>query len=82
MKRIMLSLLLSTVVCTPAAVQPIFEYVKTPDEAYDWEQSDNAKTGENDWLLLFPMTKVVVRAMDAVEEYAAEAWETPVWKFC
>jgi len=179
MKRIMLALLLSTVVCTPVVAQPVFDYVNAPDDAYAWEEMGTRKlgagtkltelqltsqvwrslrwthrlqiitprqmrhpqtamliitggvpgqqeqnylamaanmisapvvvlgdipnqpllggltednliaytfdqylaTGESDWPLLFPMTKAAVRAMDAVEEYTTETWESPVSKF-
>ncbi len=179
MKGIILAMLLSTGICVTAAGQPVFDYVKAPDDAYGWEKSGEAKIGlgaavtnlsltsqvwrgirwthrlqiitprqmrhpetamlvitggapgqqeqnylamaatmlsapvvvlgdipnqplfdgltednliaytfdqyltteESDWPLLFPMTKAAVRAMDAIEEYTAEAWEAPVSRF-
>ncbi|MCD6359368.1 MAG: phenylacetic acid degradation protein [Armatimonadetes bacterium] len=39
------------------------------------------ETGDTTWPLLFPMTKAAVRAMDMVEEYTAEEWDTPVTSF-
>ncbi len=60
--------------------QPLFDGLAEDSLiAYTFDQY--LATGESDWPLLFPMTKAAVRAMDAVEEYTGQAWETPVSKF-
>ncbi len=60
--------------------QPLFDGL-TEDNLIAYTFDQYLTTGESDWPLLFPMTKAAVRAMDAVEEYTAEAWETPVSRF-
>ena len=39
------------------------------------------KTEDEDWPLLFPMTKSLVRAMDALQAFATEEWKTEVKSF-
>jgi len=60
--------------------QPLFDGL-TEDNLIAYTFGQYLATGESDWPLLFPMTKAAVRAMDAVEEYTAEAWETTVSRF-
>jgi len=60
--------------------QPLFEGL-TEDNLIAYTFAQYLDTGQSDWPLLFPMTKAAVQAMDAVEEYTAEAWETPVSSF-
>ncbi len=57
--------------------QPLFDDLRE-DALISYTFSEFLDSGEADWPLLFPMTKAAVRAMDAVEEYTAQAWETPV----
>src|SRR5262245_32604495 len=39
------------------------------------------KTGDASWPLLFPMTKSLVRAMDALQEFAKQEWKAEVKSF-
>lgn len=39
------------------------------------------KTGDPNWLLLFPMVKSVVKSMDVVQKFTEKKWKQPVEKF-
>ncbi len=57
--------------------QPLFDGLKEDALiAYTFEKY--LETGEEDWPLLFPMTKAAVKTMDAVEAFTAEQWEQPI----
>lgn len=60
--------------------QPLFDDLRE-DALIAYTFSQYIESGEEDWPLLFPMTKAAVRVMDAVEEYTAGAWERPVTSF-
>lgn len=59
--------------------QPLFDNLRE-DALIAYTFAQFLESGEADWPLLFPMTKAV-RAMDAIEEYTAQAWERPVTSF-
>lgn len=52
--------------------QPMLDLTEDRLIAYTFDQY--AKTGDPEWPLLLPMVKSAVRAMDAVEQSAAEDW--------
>ena len=47
--------------------------------AYTFEQY--VQTGEDDWPLLFPMTKAAVKAMDAIQELSRKEWGAGITQF-
>lgn len=57
--------------------QPLFDNLRE-DALIAYTFAKYLETGEEDWPLLFPMTKAAVRTMDAVEQYTEEAWERPI----
>ena len=59
--------------------QPIFERREDALIAYTFDQY--LESGEADWPLLLPMVKSAVRAMDAIQAYAAEHWRMSVASF-
>jgi PhoPQ-activated pathogenicity-related protein len=59
--------------------QPMFERREDALIAYTFDQY--LAGGETDWPLLLPMVKSAVRAMDAIQAFAAERWQMPVTSF-
>jgi PhoPQ-activated pathogenicity-related protein len=59
--------------------QPIFDRREDALIAYTFDQY--LESGETDWPLLLPMVKSAVRAMDAVQAFAAERWKMSVASF-
>ena len=59
--------------------QPIFERREDALIAYTFDKY--LESGEADWPLLLPMVKSAVRAMDAIQAYAAEHWRMSVASF-
>ena len=59
--------------------QPMFERREDALIAYTFDHY--LTSGEADWPLLLPMVKTAVRAMDAVQAFAAERWQMPVASF-
>lgn len=57
--------------------QPLFDNLRE-DALISYTFDRYIETGDETWPLLFPMTKAAIKAMDAVEEYTAEAWEQPI----
>jgi PhoPQ-activated pathogenicity-related protein len=59
--------------------QPIFDRREDALIAYTFDQY--LESGEADWPLLLPMVKSAVRAMDAIQAFAAERWQMSVASF-
>jgi PhoPQ-activated pathogenicity-related protein len=59
--------------------QPIFDRREDALIAYTFDQY--LESGEADWPLLLPMVKSAVRAMDAIQAFAAERWQLSVASF-
>ncbi|MFS8606489.1 MAG: PhoPQ-activated pathogenicity-related family protein [Gammaproteobacteria bacterium] len=59
--------------------QPIFGLREDDLIAHTFEQY--LATGEPDWPLLLPMVKAAVRAMDAVQAFAASDWQVDIDRF-
>jgi PhoPQ-activated pathogenicity-related protein len=72
---------LETVVAVLAQVpfQPLFGMTEDELIAYSFEQY--LETGDNEWPLLLPMVKSVVRAMDATQAFVSETWQMPLDRF-
>lgn len=60
--------------------QPLFDGLKE-DALIAYTLDEYLKTGDADWPLLLPMVKSAVRAMDAVQDYAAERWSLEIEGF-
>jgi PhoPQ-activated pathogenicity-related protein len=59
--------------------QPLFGHQEDALIAYTFAQY--LQSGDATWPLLFPMTKSVVKAMDAVQEFSKQQWQHPITKF-
>jgi PhoPQ-activated pathogenicity-related protein len=60
--------------------QPIFDG-KVEDQIISYTMDEYLQTGDPTWLLLLPMTKSAVRAMDAVQEFAKQEWKSDLTDF-
>lgn len=71
---------------TPVAIllhvpyQPLFDGL-TEDDLIALTFERYLETGDNEWPLLLPMVKTVVRAMDTVQTYAAQEWSVAIDSF-
>ena len=71
---------------TPVAVlrhvpfQPLFDGL-TEDRIIALTFDRYLETGDNDWPLLLPMVKTVVRAMDTIQTFAAQEWGVHIDSF-
>jgi PhoPQ-activated pathogenicity-related protein len=59
--------------------QPMFDRREDALIAYTFDQY--LESGEADWPLLLPMVKSAVRAMDAIQAFAAQRWKMSVSSF-
>ncbi|HJQ79603.1 MAG TPA: PhoPQ-activated protein PqaA family protein [Lacipirellulaceae bacterium] len=60
--------------------QPLFDGM-VEDEIISHTFAQFMKTNDAEWPLLLPMVKSVVRAMDAIEEFAQAEWQIDVERF-
>ncbi len=60
--------------------QPLFDNLRE-DALISHTWVKYLETGDEDWILLFPMVKSVLRAMDCLEELAQQRWETQLRGF-
>jgi PhoPQ-activated pathogenicity-related protein len=85
-EKAQLLMLLADMMQTPIAVirqvpeQPLFDG-KKEDQIIALTFAKYFETGESDWPLLLPMVKTAVRAMDAVQEFAKQEWQTEIEHF-
>ena len=60
--------------------QPLFDGL-TEDRAIALTFDRYLETGDNEWPLLLPMVKTVVRAMDTIQTFAAQEWGVQIGSF-
>lgn len=60
--------------------QPLFNGL-TEDALISYTWVKYLQTGDEDWILLFPMVKSAVRAMDCLEQLAQQQWKTKLRGF-
>ncbi len=60
--------------------QPLFDNLRE-DALIAYTFQNALQSRDFTWPLLYPMAKAAVRAMDTIEQYTAQEWETPVTSF-
>lgn len=60
--------------------QPLFDG-KREDVLIAYTFAKQLETKDDSWPLLFPMTKAVVRAMDAIAAFSQQQWGKPITRF-
>jgi PhoPQ-activated pathogenicity-related protein len=60
--------------------QPLFDNLRE-DALISYTWVKYLETGEEDWILLFPMVKSAIRAMDCLEALAEQEWKTKLRGF-
>lgn len=60
--------------------QPLFGDLRE-DALISYTWMKYLETGDEDWILLFPMVKSAVRAMDCLEQFATRQWQTDLRGF-